>query len=124
MIDEYNRIINNLSYQNYNLSSSLSSYNDLKSQLAGLVSKLRKESNNLDNFANKVGAYYSVDNISIGDRVKDNKEDVDSVILYINGIISGIESKTSDINRKVDNNNNSIWYYRNKIRELKDKGEK
>jgi len=123
MIEKYERIINNLSYEVYNLSSSISSFNSVKSQLADLITRLNKESNKVEKLANQVKAYYSVDGVGIDNKIMDNKEDIDSAISYINSIITGVDSKISDVNRKIDNNNDSIWYYKKKIKELKENGE-
>lgn len=123
MIEKYERIINNLSYEVYSLSSSISSFNSIKSQLVDLVTRLNRESGKIDKLANQVKAYYSVDEVGIDNKIMDNKEDIDSVISYINSIITGVDSKISDVNRQIDNDNDSIWYYKRKIKELKENGE-
>ena len=119
MIEELQRIIDNLNYQISSLSSSIKSYNSLNAQLAGIVSSLKSESEKLDNFSNKVGNYYTVDELLINGKILDCKDNVDSVISYINGITSGINSKISDINSKIEKNKNSIWYYEKKLKEEK-----
>ena len=39
--------------------------------------------------------------------------------LSINGIISGVDTKVYDIKKQIDSNNNSIWWYEKKLKELK-----
>ncbi len=119
MIEEYEKKINYLYYLNRNLSSSIGSFNTLRGQLAGIVSKLEKENTKLETLVKNIGSYYTVDGLAIGDKISDNEDDIDSVISFINGIISGVDTKVSDIKKQIDSNNNSIWWYEKKLKELK-----
>ncbi|MBQ6285222.1 MAG: hypothetical protein IJK67_02795 [Bacilli bacterium] len=119
MIEEYQKIIDRLYYQNRDLSSSLQSLNNLNSKLLDFNVKLNRESTKLDSFANKVVSYYSIDEIAINKKIVKNKEDVDSVIAYVNGIVSGISENISSTSDKINNNKNKIKYYERKIKEKK-----
>lgn len=120
MIEEYVKSIDKLRYQNRSLISNLQSLSNLNSKLVNLTIKLTKESNALDSFANKIGNYYSIDNNPINSKIMNNKDDVDSVIEYINGIVSGINENIESTNRIINENKNRIKRYEKKVKAVKD----
>ena len=120
MIEEYVKSIDKLRYQNRSLISNLQSLSNLNSKLVNLTIKLTKESNALDSFANKIGNYYSIDNNPINSKIMNNKDDVDSVIEYINGIVSGINENIESTNRIINENKNRIKLYEKKAKAVKD----
>ena len=120
MIEEYVKSIDKLRYQNRSLISNLQSLSNLNSKLVNLTIKLTKESNALDSFANKIGNYYSIDDNPINSKIMNNKDDVDSVIEYINGIVSGINENIESTNRIINENKNRIKRYEKKAKAVKD----
>lgn len=119
MIEEYVKSIDKLRYQNRSLISNLQSLNDLNSKIIDLKIKLTKESKTLDSFANRVGTYYSIEDNPINFKIMNNKDDVDSVIEYINGIITGISESISSTTNKIENNKSKIKRYEKKVKEEK-----
>ncbi len=119
MIEKYENIIDNLYYAIRQLNASIQSYNNMKRDLAEIRAKLEKESTSLDNFSRKVGNYYEIDGVSVGQKISANKDDVDAVISYIDGITLGIDGAVATANKQIDDNNGSIWWYKKKIKEEK-----
>ncbi len=119
MIEEYEKKINNYNYKNRNLNTSVNSLDSLKGQLSDIVTKLVKESIKLDSATNTVGYNYEVDDVSIVKIIVKNKSEVDSVVSYIKGIISGLDTEVSNINKQIESNNRSISYYKRLLKALK-----